>query len=286
MASSTVSLASDVGAAARIQAIAAALFGSFAAGGLVQTGDTGQTANESFSTVAGANTPAGYQIWRFADDLQEACPVFFKIELGAGASNNVTFGFWVTIGTGSDGAGNITGILMARTAWSVNNSVTSLPASYFSSSVNRVNFALFIGIQSPTYDVIFNLERSKDNNGSDTSDGIIIQVQAYTNTKFSQYIPFSRSARAGQNAFAAAPQSALGSLASGSNVGMLPLYPVDITGPVNPGMGLLAYYTADLTVMNPIRSSIYGADHMYVPLGAASTATSGWTGSCLAMRYE
>lgn len=81
--------------------------------GLTKTTDTGQI---NFTTVlrpAVANTAAGYEIYRFNDALQATAPVFFKIEYGIGSNANMPM-MWVTVGTGTTGAGVINGINTGR----------------------------------------------------------------------------------------------------------------------------------------------------------------------------
>jgi hypothetical protein len=81
--------------------------------GLVQTADSGQV-NTGTVTIPGVNhTAAGYQIWRMNDTHQATCPIFFKMEYGRGATATAA-SIWLTVGTGSDGAGTLTGIFQAR----------------------------------------------------------------------------------------------------------------------------------------------------------------------------
>jgi hypothetical protein len=276
----------SVGTSAYMQALATALFGSFADGGLIQTADTGQTANGSFAAVGAINTAAGYQIWRFNDALQATRPVFIKFEIGSGGNNSACPGTWITVGTGSDGAGNITGILLGRTPVRTNFNAPGTYASYFSCGPSRVGVALWAPYQNPSYCPFVTLERSKDNNGADTDDGLIFNASGFDG-RVCQYIPFARAARAAQGAYNVCMQTAAGSLASGTNVGLLPAYPLDAAGPVSPGLEILGYYCGDLAAFNPISTAIYGTYHTYIPLGgAASTAGAAWTGSGIAMLYE
>lgn len=96
-----------------------ALHDRLSAVGCVQTSDTGQI-NLSTVSVPGTSTYAGYEIWRFDDADQATVPVFFKVEYGKGttATRNA---MRVTVGTGSDGAGNISD---ASTAQSPNPSTS------------------------------------------------------------------------------------------------------------------------------------------------------------------
>lgn len=81
------------------------------ASGLVKTSDTGQVNWATVTKPVATNTKAGYEIYRFADTLQATYPIFFRVDYG---SSGVTSGSgpstWITIGTGSDGAGVITGL--------------------------------------------------------------------------------------------------------------------------------------------------------------------------------
>lgn len=82
--------------------------------GLTQTADTGQLANPTTVALPGTTqTSAGYYIFRFNDTLQATSPIFIKLEFGTG---NTTTGpaMWITVGTGSNGSGTITGTVMTR----------------------------------------------------------------------------------------------------------------------------------------------------------------------------
>ena len=283
MATANPTLAVYMTTAGNVQALAAALFGNLSSGGMVQTGDTGQTANGSFAAATTTSQVLGYQIWRFADTLQATAPVFVKIELGSGsAAANPSI--WVTIGTGTDGAGAITGVLLARTQFTTTGT-SSASTSYFSSSTNRFGFWLAaIGVNNALH---ISLERSKTNVGVDSSDGLIFRALTGNTTRFMQYLPFSRAARAAQ-AYASIPAGgAMGSLALGTAVGLLPVYPLDTTGTQFPGLNLLSYYDADLTQFNPILTTIYGSAHTYLPLGGVSpVAITAWSSSVFAILYE
>lgn len=96
--------------------------------GLVQTADTGQI-NWVTVTRPGTNTAAGYEIWRFNDSLQGSAPIFFKLEYGTGNAAN-TPAVWLTVGTGSNGSGTITGTATTRVQSSVNSTATNTVANY------------------------------------------------------------------------------------------------------------------------------------------------------------
>jgi hypothetical protein len=80
--------------------------------GFTKSADTGQI---DWSTVVKASTDqaAGYEI-RFLDDtLHATTPIYVKLEFGTGPFTNRP-SIWVTVGTGTNGAGTITGITVSR----------------------------------------------------------------------------------------------------------------------------------------------------------------------------
>lgn len=79
---------------------------SLSAIGLIQTSDTGQINLTTATKSASGNTNAGYQIWRFNDATQSTKPIFIKIFYGNGSSATSPR-LLITVGTGSDGAGNL-----------------------------------------------------------------------------------------------------------------------------------------------------------------------------------
>src|SRR5262245_52043536 len=79
------------------------------AAGWVQTSDTGQIDLTTVVKPAAVSTSQGYEIWRMADSLQATFPVFMKLEYGSGASSANNPQIWITLGTGSNGSGTLTG---------------------------------------------------------------------------------------------------------------------------------------------------------------------------------
>lgn len=76
--------------------------------GLIQTADTGQI---NWATVLrpAAGAVAGYEIWRFNDAMQASAPIFLRFNFGTSSAATGP-SIRVELGTGSDGAGVITGI--------------------------------------------------------------------------------------------------------------------------------------------------------------------------------
>lgn len=247
----------------------------------IQTADTGQTAAGSLVYVS--NTISGYQIWRMNDTLQATVPVFMKIEYG-----NLTGGAWeiaITIGTGSNGSGTITGILVPRIIFSA--SLPIVTPYYASCATNRFSYVMYYNANT-TVTILISIERSKDSTGADTSDGIMFTAfngaTAFTST---QYIPFARSARPYQTIYIVPVPGNPGSLANGAAVGLVPILPFDLQGIVNPGSNLLVYYGPDISIQNVIPVTIHGTSHNYLALGNCTPIVSAsWPTSYFAMLYE
>jgi hypothetical protein len=161
-----------------------------AAIGCVQTADTGQinwaTATRPTTPV---NTAAGYEIWRFNDALQATAPIFFKLEYGTGGSTNAAVGsqapgMWLTVGTGSDGAGNITGVVSVRrqlhttssgTSTTITTTATTTPSqSYFCHAAGFLGCIFHYGSTLLIPWGSFAIVRYCDNNGAPIGDGFVV----------------------------------------------------------------------------------------------------------------
>ena len=103
---------------AQLIAINAALF--------VQHTDTGQLG--AGAARPAINTAAGYWIFKF-DDGQTI--LYVKVEPGTGAGAAVPQ-IWITTGTGTNGAGTLTGIVTTRTICTVGTAALSVVTNYTS----------------------------------------------------------------------------------------------------------------------------------------------------------
>ena len=96
-----------------------------AAVGLVQTADTGQI-NWTTVTRPGSGASAGYEIWRFADSS-----LYLKWEYGTGTAAATPM-MWITVGTGSNGSGTLTGQLSTRSTIAQGVAANSTVTNYTS----------------------------------------------------------------------------------------------------------------------------------------------------------
>jgi hypothetical protein len=179
----TSTLVSDVTTDAKFIAIVQFVEDTLVGGGWVVTGDTLQTLPSAMVHPTVANSKKGYRIYRMNDALQATAPVFVRFDFGSAPTLTV-FAYWITIGTGSDGFGNITGIVHNGGARlqgvSTNNTGGAFTGnSYGSAAPNRFSISMFALPQGASYVQTFMLERSKDFSGNDTSDGLIFIWQDY-----------------------------------------------------------------------------------------------------------
>src|SRR5262245_813211 len=138
---------------ATFRAWGSALAAALAAVGLTQTSDTGQI-NWTTVTRPGTSTAAGYEIWRFNDTLQATAPIFLKIEYGTGTTALAPT-MWITVGTGSNGSGTITGQSSTRTQFGRNSAPVSTAVPYptyvcYNATEGFLGIAFKIGSQGST----------------------------------------------------------------------------------------------------------------------------------------
>lgn len=153
----------------------------FAAAGLIQTADTGQVN----LTTANANV-GGYQIWKINDSLATTYPIFVKINLFFQYSSYYTM--QITVGTGSDGAGNISGVvsdldMITNQQGTANSNVTNYDTRLCVSE-GFIGFVWKVGgyFNGSSYSALaaFFISRSVDDTGAITGDKIYIYAPGYT----------------------------------------------------------------------------------------------------------
>jgi len=103
---------------------------NLALSGLVQTSDTGQV-NWATATRPGVDSTPYYSIWRFNDTLQATAPIFIRLEFGTGATTNRPR-FRVQVGTGTNGAGTLTGTTSTIRSATANQLIASTVTAYSS----------------------------------------------------------------------------------------------------------------------------------------------------------
>lgn len=155
---------------------------SLTAAGLVRTTDSGQINVATVARPSTTNVMVGYTVWRMNDPLQSVAPVFIKIEFGSGSPLGYPR-INVIVGSGSDGAGNITGvttsIVSAAAMTSTAGAVISAAMSFAVANDWGVAFAGGVTPGATTAGGVgmgFALHRTVDANGAPTADGIMLNA--------------------------------------------------------------------------------------------------------------
>lgn len=171
MATDTRSISTSIPDDATFRATGTAIAAALVACGMVKTADTGQIDLTTVAKPAGAGVAAGYEIYRFSDSLQATKPIFFKIEYGT-ANVATTFGLWLTVGTGTNGAGTITGQASTRRQMYGTTALTG-GTLYTSGDGSRIAFLGPVNTASPSVNntIWWAIDRTRDASGAATGDG-------------------------------------------------------------------------------------------------------------------
>lgn len=177
---SNIDHTNDVG----FRAWAKELHDALIACGLVQTSDTGQI-NFTTATRPGTNQSL-YAIYRFNDSLQSSRPVFIRLEYG---TSTAAAGpqLYISVGTGTTGAGVLTGVISSRSSYGVQNTPSSTVTTFVTNvcvTAGAVAVAWKMGAQSGVNtkgQAFFSVGRSCDDTGAITGDWVAI-TRFNTNT--------------------------------------------------------------------------------------------------------
>lgn len=148
-----------------------------AAAGLVRTADTGQIDPVTVLRPGTVNTTAGYSMWRFDDALQGVAPVFIKFSYGTGGSTSLPSND-ITVGTATDGAGNITLANAVFSSRCTASSTASVP-SYATHGNGFFTLVSHLYASATASDVMVGscvIQRTVDNTGAPTAVGLQISV--------------------------------------------------------------------------------------------------------------
>ena len=163
---------------------------------LTQTADTGQLANPVVAARPGAiNTAAGYWILKWDDGT--TTPLYFKIEVGNGA-NVLNPMIWITVGTGSNGSGTLTGSVTTRSVACANGapaSTTTNYTSYLCCTTGGFSLGWKLGARGASATGMggFATVRSIDDSGVVNNDGYVNYSITGSNAFQSQSVNLSNS---------------------------------------------------------------------------------------------
>ncbi len=143
--------------------------------GLTQTADTGQVVWANVTALPAANTVRDFEVYRFADALQATKPIFIRIDY----LNNSMVDLAVSVGTGTDGAGNLTGVIAPRVRVGTAQAASTFAHTGWASTGDGSQFSFGCGMNpaatTPSlYTQWFAIDRSRDAAGAPTGAGYAV----------------------------------------------------------------------------------------------------------------
>lgn len=146
------------------------------AGGITKTTDTGQINFATATFLDNANSILhGYEIREFTDTLAGTFPIRVRVEYRNGVNGNTDLNWWISAGTGSDGAGNLTGLFMPSTQFKVGKDISSVRNCFACSEDGNLVAVASNRTDTSTSGVThLGIERTRDQNGDPTSDGLTV----------------------------------------------------------------------------------------------------------------
>lgn len=158
--------------------------------GMVQTTDTGQLDLTTLDTdtavpaALGANSISGFIILRMNDTLQATKPFFIKLRVHTAASSSNLAGLHIQYGSGTDGAGNLTGYgssgaYLPYVSHNTGQNFSNRRHAYCSG--NGSEFAFHIRdspnvINNSDLSIMLTIERTRDELGAYDGEGVLIQL--------------------------------------------------------------------------------------------------------------
>jgi hypothetical protein len=149
--------------------------------GLVQTADTGQFNIATLvdgTSYGGANAVNfGYWIFRFNDSSQATWPVFIKVAVDTLASSTYRERLIITVGTGSNGAGTLTGQISSSVTSRSRNNANPIGSTQTYACHTEGFFGIMVGPNNNQYIVpvhAFTIARTRNDSGAFDGVGVVI----------------------------------------------------------------------------------------------------------------
>lgn len=253
---------------AALQSFLTAIDAAMVAAGIVQTADSGQFNPATIVRPTVVNTVAGYRMYRFADTLQATKPVYIKMIVRTGGNSATWPAIYFMVGTGSDGAGNLTGQVSADNGATYNPSNDAAGDTHrWRMSASPGHFVLNFGPEvtnGDTRNCHYCIERVRGDDGTEASGpGIFLGQKFGGNSPRRQIITWSGAVPAqltgaGWDCLAPEGTTAL----FGVDVGVFPVGPA--AGRLFPPItGFIVYKNPDIAHDTDIPVTLYGVQRNY-----------------------
>lgn len=258
--------------------------------GLVQTADTGQINPATVARPGGANTPAGFEIWRFDDAHQADAPVFIKLEYGTGGAADRA-SLWGSVGSGTNGSGTLTGQVSTRIQLTGSASKTAgvLLPTCISGDNGELLLAFNLDFASYGFGSLFGVERPKDSSDARTGEGVLVTWQIGNGSSSSQFVPATGGVPASQGQHCVVAPNFWARSAAGAYADVVPVF-IPLGG-VWRFSHICATGLGDWVGGGTMAVPILGGSHTYFALDrsicyGSGTSFTGSTGSGAAIRWE
>jgi hypothetical protein len=287
MSTATSNIQFDATTDANFRAVGSAVAALIPTGGFwTQAGDSGQI-NWSTVTSPGTSSYAGFEIYVSNDSLSSAYPIYMKVEYGCDAQATKGPLLRFSFGTGTNGAGTLTGNVSSTytTVTSANGTGATTYQSFAAGGAGRWSMFLWNTASPSNISMAICIERSLDASGNYTS--------SYVTWLFSSSAVFSQRSmmKPSYGTFTAEATSALTlnwtttSGSAGTNVMPFPVFPFQGFAD-NPMTVVMGMKPADIAEGGTFDVTLYGASHHYLWTNRTYTQILGTAGLGWAMRYE
>ena len=238
--------------------------------GLVRATDGGQLDPAAIAYPTTTNQMCGYEIYRFNDTLQATKPIFLKVEYG---SSNYAYApqIRVTVGTGTTGAGVITGPQGTQTVFVSGTPSSPNDAQTWVSHSAGGSFVLVWAARAISNDPkalkFVVIDRARDDTGAPLGEAVLYMC-SITDRSIQQNILQTGSAPI--TSPSTLPQCLVPFGVSGSAVGTdVQLFRHVIMAPkVRHSLAVLSYYDNEIGAGQEIVVSPFGTAHTYLTLGS------------------
>lgn len=265
--------------------------------GVTKTSDTGQVNWSTVAAIPITFNAVDYEIRQFTDVLQASAPFYIRIEFAAinGGTGGQGPAFRFKVGTGTDGAGNLTGSIsdfFVLQPFSSSSGITAVTAAtYLSSDGGRLQIIWLPNQTVPSFDVAgggVSIERLRDATGNPLATGLQISIESRGTGGKTAQVLFPPAFGFAYPATALAWTAAIPNSGTASYGGSIGLFPVlaNLGFPSNPGIGLLSYFQTDSPTPGAIIPvSLYGVTRNYMtPFSAAGLGSTGLNGNANAVQ--
>lgn len=258
-------------------------------GFFAQTGDAGQIDWTSNPAHPSAGDRVYYEIWKTVDALSSTSPIYMKIIYGGSTTSNIPV-IQLKFGTGSDGAGLLTGnVTTAQDLYTTGAALdlgdTTLECD-FAGGPGYFSCLMWRTHSNGSVPQGFVIERALDSSGGyrDAYTTVLLNAGTVSNPHISHiFKPGGGSVKNDQ--YASTIYDINSSGAYGSNTAVYPIFPM-LGLPDNPLTALVCVKPADQTEGATFQMVVYGVTRTYIFTSKASQTGFTPTGAAAAYRFD